>query len=99
VGVQADEVEGDCGEQLLEVDFAQAAVAGVAGVADRDGLADGAFDAGAQGVGGLSGCGVLDGAGLALSGVYVMGVHGELAARCVGGGALLAHWAGSAGGW
>jgi hypothetical protein len=55
VGVEVDEVEGDGGEHVLEVDFAQAPVAGVADAGDREGLVDGAFDAGAQGVGGESG--------------------------------------------
>lgn len=55
-GIQADQVEGDRGEHLLKVDFAQATVAGVADVADRDGLVDGDFDAGAQGVFGLPAC-------------------------------------------
>lgn len=73
VGVEADQVEGDRGEHLLEVDFVQATVAGVADVADCDGLVDGALDAGAQGVGGLPGCGVLERAGLALGGVHVGG--------------------------
>jgi hypothetical protein len=97
-GVQADHVERDGEEYMLEVHFLQAAVAGVTDSGHRDSLVDGALDAGAQRVLGLPGLGVLDSAGLVLSGVHVAGVHGELAAPFPGGGAVLTHGAWPAGG-
>src|SRR6266536_1511161 len=52
-GVQADEVEGDRCVDVFEVGFGQAAVAGLAGAGDGDGLMDGAFDTGAEAILGL----------------------------------------------
>src|SRR6266508_5231052 len=76
-GIQADQVEGDCGEHVLEVGLGQPAVAGVADAGDRDGLADGALDPGAEGVARLPGSGALRGAG-GLEGVMeAAGADGE----------------------
>ena len=63
-GVEADEVEGDGGEDVFEVDFADAGVAGVADAGQGGGLADGGLDTGTVAValllflGGLLGPGV-----------------------------------------
>jgi hypothetical protein len=48
--VEADQVEGDGGEDVFEVDFADSGVAGVADAGQVGGLADGAFNAGAVAV-------------------------------------------------
>src|SRR6266545_7281053 len=86
-GIQADQVEGDCGEHVLEVGLGQPAVAGVADAGDRDGLADGALDPGAEGVARLPGSGALRGAG-GLEGVMeAAGADGELPPATLGGGA------------
>src|SRR4051812_13889700 len=69
----------------------------MADAGDRDGLVDGAFDAGAKLVLVLPGlCGVL-GAGLGQCVVQVAGVERQLAAAALGGGALGADGAGAAG--
>jgi hypothetical protein len=47
-GVQADQVKGDCGEDVFEVGLGQASVAGMSQTGDGDGLADGALDTGAS---------------------------------------------------
>jgi hypothetical protein len=49
-GVEADEVDRGGGEDVFEVDFVHAGVAGAADPGDRDGLTDGAFDTGADAV-------------------------------------------------
>jgi hypothetical protein len=61
VGVEADEVEGGRGVDVLEAGLGQAAVAGTAGSADGDGLPHGSFAAGAPGVIGLEVFAVLRG--------------------------------------
>src|SRR6266545_6507143 len=88
-GVQADEVEGDGGVDVFEMGLGQALVAGVAGAGDGDGLMHGAFDAGADGVAGLPGCGVLLGAVGLQRLVQRAGLEGELPAAAGGGGALI----------
>jgi hypothetical protein len=47
VGAEAGEVEGHAGQDVLNVGFGQAAVAGVAQVGSAYGLGDGALDPGA----------------------------------------------------
>src|SRR4051812_9150824 len=80
VGVQADQVERDRGEHVLQPGLGQPAVAGAAHPGDRDGLVDGALDTGPSGVAGLPvGAGLL-GAGGLLGLVDVAGSHGELTA-------------------
>jgi len=64
---------------VFESGLGQAAVAGAAGPGHRDGLADGALDAGPDGVAGLSIGGVLGGSGGELGVVDLAGRHGELA--------------------
>src|SRR6266511_4087242 len=95
-GVQADQVEGHGRVHVFQVNLLQAAIAGVSHVGDGDGLADGAFDPGAQhvlcleGVGGLLGAGVVEGL------LDLAGPQGELAAAAAGGGALVTDRAGLA---
>jgi hypothetical protein len=83
---------------VLQVGFGQAAVAGVAGVGHRDGLADGAFYPGAEPVGVGEAFGGLPSAGLGEGLVDAAGADGQLPATAGGGGALGLDRAGAAGG-
>jgi hypothetical protein len=48
-GVQPDQVDGDGGDDVFEVDFLDTAVAGAAQAGDGDGLVDGGLDTAPQG--------------------------------------------------
>ncbi len=91
-GVQPDQVEGDRGVGVFQAGLGQPAVAGVPHAGDGHALADGAFDARAQGVSGLEVPGVLGGPGGELGFVDLLGVHGELAAPGRRGRALGPDW-------
>src|SRR4051794_40540950 len=80
VGVQADQVERDGGVDVLQPGLGQAAIAGAARSGHRDGLGDGALDAGPGGVTGPPVGGGLLGAGGGLGLVDLAGAHSELAA-------------------
>src|SRR6266511_6359730 len=96
-GIQPDQVERDGAVHVFKVGLGQAAVAGATQAGDGDGLADGALDTGPQGVVGPPVLGGLLGAGLTEGVVEVAWVQGELASAALGGGALAADRARTAG--
>src|SRR5580700_11499713 len=79
-GVQPYQVDRCGGGVVFQAGLGQAEVAGAADAGDVGGLADGAFDSGADVVTVFPGAGGLPGAGLLESFVEVAGVQGQLAA-------------------
>jgi len=78
-GVEADEVQGQRGQDVLAVGLGQAAIAGLVDVAAAGGLGDGALDPAAMGVALLPGVGGLLGAELLLGLVLGAGSEGPAA--------------------
>jgi hypothetical protein len=77
-GVDADEVEGQRGQGVLQVGLGQAAVAGLVEVAAAGGLGDQALHAAAQGVAAVPGVGGLLGPELLLDLVLAAGQEGHM---------------------
>jgi hypothetical protein len=91
--VDAFDVDGDGGEDVLDVGLGLAAVAGLSHAVAVDELVDGALDAGAHCVVGLPGSGLLGGSGGSLTFVKLLRQKVQLASVAAGAARLDRAWA------